>query len=87
MSCTVRVQGNSTAPQLLIPYKAVTEQLGEYFVFVVNNNTVRQQKIITGRVLGNNIIANQGLKAGDVVVTEGTGKLKNGSIVSFTNKE
>lgn len=87
MSCVVRVQDNSTEPQLLIPYKAITEQLGEYFVFVVNNNnTIKQQKIITGRVVGDNVIVNQGLQVGDIVVTEGTGKLKNGSIISATSK-
>ncbi|MCW3115949.1 MAG: efflux transporter periplasmic adaptor subunit [Chitinophagaceae bacterium] len=87
MSCTVRVQNNSKDPQLLIPYKAVTEQLGEYFVFLVNNNTVRQQKIIPGRVLGDEVIVSQGLHVGDIVVTEGTGKLNNGSAVSSTSKE
>ena len=88
MSCVVRVQDNSTEPQLLIPYKAITEQLGEYFVFVVNNNnnTIKQQKISIGRVLEDNVIVNHGLQAGDIVVTEGTGKLKNGSIISATSK-
>jgi len=86
MSCVVRVQRSSTQPQLLIPYKAVTEQLGEYFAFVINTDTVRQQKITTGRVVGDNIIVNTGLHAGDVVVAEGTGNLKSGSIISVNSK-
>ena len=88
MSCVVRVQGqgSSTQPQLMIPYKAVTEQLGEYYVFEVNNNTARQQKIITGRVLGDNVIVKDGLHQGDIIVADGTGKLKNGSLVSVAGK-
>jgi RND family efflux transporter MFP subunit len=87
MSCVVRVHGNNTQPQLLIPYKAVTEQLGEYFAFVVNQNMVRQQKITIGRVIGDNIIVNAGLHAGDVVVEEGTGNLKTGSTISYNSKQ
>lgn len=34
MSCVVRVHNQETTPQLLIPNKAVVEQMGEYFVFV-----------------------------------------------------
>ena len=34
MSCVVRVHNMETTPQLLIPSKAIVEQMGEYFVFV-----------------------------------------------------
>jgi membrane fusion protein (multidrug efflux system) len=37
MSCIVRVHNQDDAPQLLIPGKAVVEQMGEYFVFVVKD--------------------------------------------------
>lgn len=35
MSCVVRVRNQDTAPQLVIPYKSVVEQMGEYFVYTV----------------------------------------------------
>jgi membrane fusion protein (multidrug efflux system) len=82
MSCVVRVRSNSTQPQLLIPYKAVTEQLGEYYVFVVTNNTVKQQKINMGREIGANVIIKGGLEPGDVIAVDGTAKLKSGDSVS-----
>jgi RND family efflux transporter MFP subunit len=40
MSCVVRVHNRDTAPQLVIPGKAVTEQMGEYFVFVAKDTVL-----------------------------------------------
>ncbi len=44
MSCTIRVHNQDLQDQLIIPMKAVVEQMGEYFVYVskdtvINNNT------------------------------------------------
>jgi membrane fusion protein (multidrug efflux system) len=40
MSCVVRVHNQDIAPQMLIPGKAVVEQMGEYFVFVVRDTII-----------------------------------------------
>jgi RND family efflux transporter MFP subunit len=40
MSCNVRVHNQDAAPQLVIPGKAVVEQMGEYFVFVVKDTII-----------------------------------------------
>ena len=37
MSCVVRVHNQESTPQLVIPSKAVVEQMGEYFVFVAKD--------------------------------------------------
>jgi membrane fusion protein (multidrug efflux system) len=37
MSCVVRVHNQDPAPQLLIPNKAVVEEMGEYFVYVAKD--------------------------------------------------
>jgi len=37
MSCIVRVHNQEATPQILIPNKAVVEQMGEYFVFVAKD--------------------------------------------------
>ena len=34
MSCVVRVHNQEAAPQILLPSKAIVEQMGDYFVFV-----------------------------------------------------
>jgi RND family efflux transporter MFP subunit len=39
MSCVVRVHNKETTPQMVIPSKAVLEQMGEYFVFLAKDTT------------------------------------------------
>ncbi|MBS1530975.1 MAG: efflux RND transporter periplasmic adaptor subunit [Bacteroidetes bacterium] len=41
MSCIVRVHNQDTGPQIVIPNKAVIEQMGEYFVFVAKDSVIR----------------------------------------------
>ena len=40
MSCVVRVHNQDTEPQLVVPGKAVVEQMGEYFVFVAKDTVM-----------------------------------------------
>ncbi len=40
MSCTVRVRNSDTTQQLLIPGKAIVEQMGEYFVYVAKDTMI-----------------------------------------------
>jgi RND family efflux transporter MFP subunit len=44
MSCVVRVHNQDTGPQLVLPGKAVVEQMGEYFVFVAKDTLVSDPK-------------------------------------------
>jgi RND family efflux transporter MFP subunit len=44
MSCVVRVHNQDTQPQLVIPSKAVVEQMGEYFVYVAKDTLVNDPK-------------------------------------------
>ena len=37
LSCVVREHNQDTAPQMLVPGKAIVEQMGEYFVFVAKD--------------------------------------------------
>jgi len=49
MSTNIRIRNNGTAPSLLIPAKAIVEQMGEFFVFVLGDSSkVAQRKIIRG---------------------------------------
>lgn len=83
MNCTVRVRNTDKTPQLVVPGKSVVEQLGEYFVFVLQGDSVVQRKIQPGRSIGYNVIVNEGLSGNDTVVTDGTAKLRSGSRVSI----
>jgi membrane fusion protein (multidrug efflux system) len=67
---------------VVIPYKAVTEQLGEFFVYVVNDsNKVSQRKLLLGQPLGNNIIVKDGLKPGEKIAVQGVQNLREGAMV------
>lgn len=82
MNSTVRVKSNSAASSLLIPHKAVTEQLGEFFVYVPgDSNKVSQTRVELGRQIGQQVIVESGLKEGDSVVTEGIQNLREGSVI------
>jgi len=81
MSCDIRVNNSSPIPVVLIPYKAVTEQLGEYFVYVATGDKVSQRKVILGTHIGTNVIVKDGLKDKEVVVVEGVQKVREGSTI------
>lgn len=83
----VRVRNSTNQPELLIPYQAVTEQMSEYFVFVVGDSSkVTQKKVTLGARINANVIVKDGLKEGEVVVTEGTQKIKEGAKVRVNVK-
>ncbi len=86
MNATVKVVSSSSAQQsIVIPFKAVTEQLGEYFTYVVGDSSkVSQRKVELGQQLGGNIIIRSGLNAGDKIVVEGVQNLRQGSVITTT---
>jgi membrane fusion protein (multidrug efflux system) len=83
MSTTVRVLNNASENAVIIPYKAITEQLGEFFVYVPgDSNKVSQRKLTLGKQIGTNIIVKNGLKAGEKIVVEGVQNLRQGVIIT-----
>ena len=82
LTCNLRVQANSSAESLLIPYKAVVEQMGEYFVYVVINNKVTQRRIGLGKNINDMVIVKDGLQVGEQIVTDGVQKLRDNSPVT-----
>jgi membrane fusion protein (multidrug efflux system) len=85
MSCNVRVENTFTEKVIVIPNKAIIEQMGEYFVYVVEQDTARQHKVIPGKVVGKKIIILDGLKVGEQIITEGIQKLRDGVAVQVGN--
>ncbi|MEO6670043.1 MAG: efflux RND transporter periplasmic adaptor subunit [Ferruginibacter sp.] len=83
MNGTVRVKANASEKSIVIPYKAVTEQLGEFFVYVPgDSNKVSQRKIELGKQMGTNVIIKDGLKEGEEIVVQGVQNLKEGSVIT-----
>ena len=82
LSGNVRVKNSTGKPQLLIPYQAVTEQMSEYFVYVVGDSSkVVQKKITLGARINDKVIVQKGLNEGEMIVTEGTQKIRDGAVV------
>ncbi len=86
LSCNVRVLNNDTTMSILIPYKAVVVEMGEYFVFVINGNKVSQRKIDIGMTIKDMVIVTNGLSPGEQVVTEGVQKLRDNAPITLSSQ-
>jgi membrane fusion protein (multidrug efflux system) len=76
------VLNNASKGAVMIPYKAVTEQLGEFFVYVAGDSSkVSQRKLVLGEPIGPNIIVKDGLKPGEKIAVEGVQNLREGSVI------
>ncbi len=81
MSVNLRILNNSSQKSLLIPYKATVEQMAEYFVFVVNDDTVAQRKVFLGQRIRDQVIVRSGLQENEIIVVDGVQKLRDGTKV------
>jgi membrane fusion protein, multidrug efflux system len=64
---------------LTIPQRAILDQQGQHVVMVVGaDNAAKTQKVTVGPQIGQDWIVTDGLKAGDRVVAQGNGKIRDG---------
>jgi membrane fusion protein, multidrug efflux system len=87
MSCKVLVLNANAGQQILIPFQAVMEQLGEYFVFVIKDKNVKQVKVLLGPRVASDVIVLQGLKKDETIVVDGIQKLHDGSEILIDPSE
>ncbi len=86
MSTTVRVVNRNTNDALIIPFKAVTEQLGSFFVYTVeDSNRVSQRKITIQRQLGDKVVIRDGVSVNETIVVEGVQNMREGVVVSIAD--
>lgn len=78
MSGRLRV-ASQVKNSVVIPNKAVNEQLGEFFVYIADSARATQRKIVPGKIVGRNVIIKSGLQQGDSVITEGIQNLREGT--------
>jgi membrane fusion protein, multidrug efflux system len=83
MSCKVLVLNSIPGRQVLIPFEAVMEQLGEYFVFIIKDKKAEQIKVLLGSRVMSNVIVLKGLNGGETIVVEGIQKLHNGAEITI----
>ena len=98
MSCVVRVHNLETTPQIVIPGKAIVEQMGEFFVFLAKDSATKAQddsgqtkdphliaiqtRVETGQTIDSVILIKSGLKVGDRIVVDGIQSLHSGSWIN-----
>lgn len=83
MSATVRILNTASTQSLIVPYKAVTEQLGDFFVYVVGDSSkVTQRRVVLGKQIGPDIIIRDGLTAGETIVVQGVQNLREGAVIT-----
>ncbi len=80
MTCNARVKNDDAREkQILIPYKAVVEQMGEYSVYIVGDSSkAMQKKVVLGRRINENVIVKSGLEGNETIITDGVQKVKEG---------
>ena len=87
MNTTVRVKNKASTKSTIIPYKAVTEQLGEFFVYVVGDSSkVTQRKVHLGTQIQDDVIVKDGLKEGEKIVVAGVQNLHQGSVITTASR-
>ena len=87
MNTTVRVKNNASTNSTIIPNKAITELLGEFFVYVVGDSSkVTQRKVVPGKQIGDNVIIKDGLHDGEKIVVQGVQNLHEGSVITTASK-
>ena len=97
LSCVLKVHNQEMTPKIVVPSKAVVELMGEYFVYLVKDTTVRdpndstkthpatiavQKKVKLGQTIAPNVIVEGGLKEGTRIVVDGVQSLHTGSVIN-----
>jgi membrane fusion protein (multidrug efflux system) len=72
---------------LLAPEQAIVPEGSAQFVYVVIDGIVEKRTVVLGRRIPGYVVIDEGLSAGDTVVTEGTHKLRDGSAVKVSDPD
>ncbi|MEB0260143.1 MULTISPECIES: efflux RND transporter periplasmic adaptor subunit [unclassified Mucilaginibacter] len=83
MSCVLQVLNDNSGDRVQIPYKAITEQMGEFFVFVSQDTIAKQVKVQLGPRIQSNVVIMDGVKPGDKIITEGFQRLRDGGKITL----
>lgn len=76
-----------TQPAIMIPELAIVAQNDKQFVFVIEDGKAQKRLVQTGRRRPGKVEITKGLKPSEVIVVEGTLKLRNGTPVKRTGQK
>ncbi len=71
---------------VLAPEQAIVPEGGRQFVYVVTDGIAEKRAVQLGRRIPGFVVIDSGLQAGDVVITEGTHKVRDGSQVEVPDR-
>jgi len=80
------VSSDEQKPRLAVSLKALKQRNGTATVYRVNGNRVDEVKVTTGPQLGDTIEISDGLKAGEKIVINPPGNLRNGSRIKLVQQ-
>lgn len=79
MNLSLNVKTNSATEEVVIPYKAIQDQLGVFNVYVVGDSSkAEQRKVELGIKLGDKVVVKSGLKVGEKIVVDGIMNVQTG---------
>ena len=84
LSGVIKVLNTQSGNHLVVPYKAIVEQMGESFVYVAAGDSAKQHKVQLGPRLVDQVVILKGIAAGDKIVTEGVQKLRDGGKIQIS---
>ncbi|GGE23389.1 efflux RND transporter periplasmic adaptor subunit [Sphingobacterium cellulitidis] len=82
MNLNLNVVSTSKEEAVVIPYRAIFEQLGSFSVYTVtDSNTVDLKQVSLGQKLGDRVVISKGVNPGEKIVVDGVSSLKPGAKV------
>lgn len=87
MTVNVQVLNQDIGEQVVIPYKAVTEYMGEYYVYVIQADSVLQRPLTLGTKVEDQVVVRDGLEEGESIVVEGIQRLRQGAKVQVASAQ
>ena len=82
LSANLIVKDEEPLEVLTVPQAAVIEQMGEFSVFLVEDNRARQVKITTGRNVRDRTVVLEGLREGQEIIVKGVHRVNDGDPVN-----
>ncbi len=87
MTAVVLFNSKTASPQIKVPLTALFYEKSATSVWLVERNAVRLVPVSVGAAVGNEIVLNSGVKAGQTVVTAGVHLLKPGQQVKILGQD
>ncbi|NLR91983.1 efflux RND transporter periplasmic adaptor subunit [Flammeovirga agarivorans] len=84
MLCTVHIKEKEVIEMVQVPMELVVHDIdGLDYVYLARKNIAYKQRVITGKIFGNNIQITKGVYNNDIIITNPPLKLMDGSKITY----